>query len=124
MLNIWSIEKDFLQKIKIIQGGFSMKTENSIQELKREIEKFSKKISNRTALFIILGFVIALVSVVFLIVKVLSCSCFTFLQTAAMSAVKRKGVTPVIVEKYSLNFALKENPHTSSGVSIVKMRSP
>lgn len=47
-----------------------MKTEHSIQELKRELEKFSKKISNRTALFIIIGFVIALVSVVFLIIKV------------------------------------------------------
>lgn len=47
-----------------------MKTELSIQELKRELEKFSKKISNKTALFIIVGFVIALLSVVFLIIKV------------------------------------------------------
>ncbi|WP_250278875.1 hypothetical protein [[Clostridium] colinum] len=47
-----------------------MKTQYSVQELKRELEKFSKKISNRTALFIILGFVIALVSVIFLFIKV------------------------------------------------------
>lgn len=47
-----------------------MKTECAIKELKKELEKFSKKISNRTALFIILGFVIALISVVFLIIKI------------------------------------------------------
>lgn len=47
-----------------------MKTEHSIQELKRELEEFSKKISNRTALFIVSGFVVALIVIIFLIVKV------------------------------------------------------
>lgn len=47
-----------------------MKTEIAIKELKKDLQKLSKKINNKTALFIIIGFVIALISVVFLILKI------------------------------------------------------
>ncbi len=47
-----------------------MKAEVSIQDLKRELEKFSKRINNKTVLFIIVGFVIALISILFLIIKI------------------------------------------------------
>ena len=46
-------------------------------------------------------------------------SLFTFLHATAIFAVNLKGVMPVKVEKYSLNLALKENPHSSNGVSKV-----
>ena len=52
-------------------------------------------------------------------VKLKSFSFFTFLQAVAISAVNLNGVIPVTAEKYSLNFALKENPHSSNGVSNV-----
>lgn len=47
-----------------------MKTEVAINEFKKELKKLQKKISNRTALFIIVGVVIALVSIVFLVFKI------------------------------------------------------
>ena len=47
-----------------------MKTECPIKEFKKELDKFSRKISNKNALFIIIGFVIALVGVIFLMQKV------------------------------------------------------
>lgn len=46
-----------------------MKMENSIQDLKKELEKLTKKINNKTALFIIIGFVVAFISLLFLIIK-------------------------------------------------------
>lgn len=46
-----------------------MKIEHSIQDLKKELEKLTKKINNKTALFIIIGFVVAFISLLFLIVK-------------------------------------------------------
>lgn len=47
-----------------------MKTEIAIKDFKRELQKLQKKISNKTALFIIVGVVIALISIVFLIYKI------------------------------------------------------
>ncbi|MDE6182710.1 MAG: hypothetical protein K2F59_05860 [Eubacteriales bacterium] len=47
-----------------------MKTEIAINGFKKELKKLQKKISNRTALFIIVGVVIALVSIVFLVFKI------------------------------------------------------
>lgn len=47
-----------------------MKTEVAIKEFKKELKNLKKKISNRTALFIIVGIVIALISIVFLIFKI------------------------------------------------------
>lgn len=46
-----------------------MKIEHSIQDLKKELEKLTKKTNNKTALFIIIGFVVAFISLVFLIIK-------------------------------------------------------
>lgn len=53
------------------------------------------------------------------IVKAVSCSCFTFLQAAAISAVNLKFFFPVCLEKNSLNVALNENPQSSRGKSKV-----
>ena len=47
-----------------------MKIECPVKEFKKELEKFSKKISNRNALFIVAGFGIALIIILFLILKV------------------------------------------------------
>lgn len=47
-----------------------MKTEVAIKEFKKELKNLKKKISNRTALFIIVGVVIALISIIFLIFKI------------------------------------------------------
>lgn len=38
-----------------------------------------------------------------------------------MSAVNLNGETPVKAEKYSRNFALKENPQVSNGVFVVRI---
>lgn len=46
-----------------------MKIEHSIQDLKKELEKLTKKTNSKIALFIIIGFVVAFISLVFLIIK-------------------------------------------------------
>ena len=72
MKNMYFIKKGFLQRIKIYldKEDLVMKPEVSIQDLKRELEKFSKRINNKTVLFVIVGFVIALISILFLIIKI------------------------------------------------------
>lgn len=72
MKNMYFTKKGFLQRIKIYldKEDLVMKAEVSIQDLKRELEKFSKRINNKTVLFIIVGFVIALISILFLIIKI------------------------------------------------------
>lgn len=49
-----------------------MKTELSIQEIKNEIEKLSKKISNKTALFVLVGGVLSIIAIIILAVKIKS----------------------------------------------------
>lgn len=46
-----------------------MKTELAIKQLKKELNKFSESVSNKTMLFIVIGIVIALTSTIFLIIK-------------------------------------------------------